>query len=159
MLCDQIYEFLYNRLAYEQKLVSVINFDEKQILVESFGELNRFDKKTIKIEGMERFSKEIWDKCKHYALLYDHTGPVTCHAFLSTESSPSFPLHSDPDDVIIYCLNGIKTMLIDDDNFVIRCGEEVFIKSNTPHRAINTHSSIILSFGLENFLSEKIKKI
>lgn len=154
---DEVVEFIHNPLAYEQKLVSIINTKGEQILLSSFSELYSSEPHTVKVEGMEKYSRKIWNMCQFYGLKYDHSGPVSCHAFLAKEDSPSFGLHADPDDVVIYCAQGVKTMEIDGRYIQLEPKEDVIIRANTPHRALNTHSSLMLSFGLEKFLSDKAK--
>lgn len=147
---------LQNNLLYEQKLVSYINSAGQQILVCSPAELYAQKVVTIKVEGMERFSKPTWEACNNYVKKYKHTGPVTCHAFLASKNAPSFPTHTDPDDVILHCCDGTKTLYIENDLVTIPAGQEVFIKANTPHKAVNTEYSLMLSFGLEKFLTDKL---
>lgn len=152
---DEVVEFLHNPLAYEQNLVSKINSKGEQILLSSFRDLYDNEPHSIKIEGMERFSKSIWEKCLEYGRIYNHIGPVTCHVFFAYENSPSFNMHTDPDDVIIYCCSGKKTMIIDNKHHIINEGESVYIPANTFHQALNEFAAVTLSFGLEKFLKDK----
>ena len=98
---------------------------------------------------MERYSLAIYNKCNWYKVKYSHPGAVTCHAFIAQENSPSFKMHTDPDDVIIYCFDGEKHMIVDGKNIIIKQGEEYFIPAETPHMALNTKNASTLSFGLE----------
>lgn len=152
---DEVVEFIHNPLAYEQKLVWKINIKGEQILLESFNELYNSGIDTIKIEGFERYSQAVWDKGCEYAKIYNHNGPVTCHVFIAYADSPSFGTHTDPDDVIIYCCDGVKTMVINDKYTIIKKGESTYIPANTPHRALNEYAATTLSFGLEKFLKDK----
>jgi hypothetical protein len=111
---DDVVEFIHNPLAYEQKLVSLINTKGEQILLSSFSELYN-ENSTIKVEGMEKFCVNIYNKCQYLSLKYDHSGPITCHAFIAKDDAPSFPLHTDPDDVIILCVEGTKKLLINNE--------------------------------------------
>lgn len=154
---NDVIQFLHNPLAYEQKLVSIINSKGEQIPLSSSAELYSDVDVTIKIEGMERFNHFIHNKCEFYKMKYAHNGPVTCHLFMAKQYSPSFGMHTDPDDVIIYCIDGVKTMTIDGVYTSLNRGEEVFIPSETPHIAHNEHAAITLSFGLEKFLFDKAK--
>lgn len=126
-----------------------------QIPLNHYSELYDDKPKTIKVEGMERYSKVIWDKCRELADEYNHHGPVTCHAFIAQENSPSFDTHTDPDDVIIVCCEGKKTMMISGRYTVLETAEHVYIPANTPHQALNEHAALTLSFGLENYLKDK----
>lgn len=148
---------LHNPLFYEQKLVSAINIKGEQIPLNSFSFLYSEEPKTIKIEGMERYSRAIWERCQEYAKRYGHNGPVTCHAFIAQQDSPSFGEHTDPDDVIIYCCEGRKTLTVDGKYIVLEVGDEVFIPASTKHQALNEYAALTLSFGLEKFLTEKAK--
>lgn len=154
---DDVVEFIHNPLAYEQKLVSVINTKGEQIILSSFNELYSVESTTIKVEGMEKFSLDVWNKCKYLAMMYSHKGPVTCHAFIAKEGSPSFPLHTDPDDVVIYCAEGKKKMFVENRYIVLEAGDELYIPANTPHQAFNDTEAFTLSFGLEKYLKDKAK--
>lgn len=153
---NDIIQFLYNPLAYEQRLVSAINEKGEQIPLSTSSELH-VGNITVKIEGMERFSSTIYNKCGFYKLKYDHGGPVTCHLFLAGKNSPSFGMHTDPDDVIIYCVEGTKTLTVDGKYIVLNQGEEVYIPADTLHIAHNEYPAMTLSFGLEKYLIDKAK--
>lgn len=152
-----VIQFLHNPLAYDQKLVSLINKKGEQIPLLSFSELYADQEATVKIEGMERFDFVLYNKCEEYKEKYNHRGPVTCHLFMARSNSPSFGMHTDPDDVIIHCVEGKKTLNVDGEYVLLREGEEVFIPANTPHQATNEFPALTLSFGLEKFLSDKAK--
>lgn len=154
---DDVVEFIHNPLAYEQKLVSIINTKGEQILLSSFSELYNDPESTIKVEGMEKFSIEIYNKCQYLSLKYDHKGPVTCHAFIAKDGAPSFPLHTDPDDVIILCVEGTKKLLVNNEYILLEAGDDVYIPANTPHQAFNEMAAFTLSFGLEKYLKDKAK--
>lgn len=154
---DDVVKFIHNPLSYEQNLVSFINTKGEIIPLSSFSELYSDEPKTVKVEGMERFSKEVYDLCEHFRHLHSFVGPITCHAFIAQEDSPSFPMHTDPDDVIIYCCEGRKSMDINGQYITLEVGESVWIPANTPHRALNEHASMILSIGLERYLIDKAK--
>lgn len=152
-----VIQFLHNPLAYEQKLVSLINKKGEQIPLLSYNELYTDQEATVKIEGMEKFNQDLYKKCEEYKVKYNHDGPVTCHLFMARSNSPSFAEHVDPDDVIIYCVEGKKTLTVNGDNVLLRDGEEIFIKAGTPHKASNDFAALTLSFGLEKFLNDKAK--
>lgn len=154
---DDVVEFIHNPLAYEQKLVSVINTKGEQILLSSFSELYNEPNASIKVEGMEKYSLSIYNKCQYLSLKYDHVGPITCHAFIAKDNAASFPLHTDPDDVIILCVEGTKKLLIDKEYILLEAGDDVYIPANTPHQAFNETAAFTLSFGLEKFLKDKAK--
>ena len=126
-----------------------------QIPLNHSSELYEDKPKTIKVEGMERYSKVIWNKCRELADEYNHHGPVTCHAFIAQKNSPSFGTHTDLDDVIIVCCEGKKTMMVDGAYIVLEAGQHVYIPANTPHHALNEYAALTLSCGLENYLKDK----
>jgi mannose-6-phosphate isomerase-like protein (cupin superfamily) len=153
---NEIERFAFSDYAIEQKIVSIIDNLGRQIQIESVSHFLSYTKCTIKIEGMEKYNKSFFEKCKKLTDKYNHYGPVTCHAFRSFVGSHSFGTHTDPDDVLIYVADGIKTMEIEDRIIQITPNNSVLIPAGTPHRAINTHDSLMLSFGLEKFMREKV---
>jgi mannose-6-phosphate isomerase-like protein (cupin superfamily) len=116
----------------------------------------RGSKNSIKLEGMEKYSKEFFGKCKYYGDKYKHDGPVTCHLFSARAGDPSFPMHTDPDDVIILCCEGRKSMIVDGQYLFADEGEEIYIPAGMPHQALNEFSALTLSFGLEKYLKDKL---
>lgn len=149
--------FIHEPLPYEQGLVNVVTCDKKQLRLLSASELYLHHPKTVKIEGFERYNKAVWDAGEQYAVQYGHNGPVTCHAFFAESNSPSFDTHTDPDDVVVHCCSGVKIMEVDGVVHTLQAGQHVYIPHGTPHRAINIHKSLMLSFGLERFWCDKIK--
>lgn len=93
------------------------------------------EKHTVKVEGMENYFSEYL--------------PNTVHCYISPAGAPSFPLHQDPYDVEIRCIEGTKTMIVEDTAIEIKQGESVLIPANTWHRATNEYSSVMLSIGYE----------
>jgi mannose-6-phosphate isomerase-like protein (cupin superfamily) len=156
---DEFLEFIHHPLAYEQRLVNIIDRSGKQTQLISASDLySTSEPYTIKVEGMEKYSPQIYEfgntLAEQYGLI---NRPITCHAFLAKQDSPSFPVHTDPDHVFIYCCEGIKVMEICGIIHNISAGEHVHIRPYTEHRAINQHVSLILSFGIEYFLKDKIE--
>lgn len=154
---DDVVSFLHTTLAYEQRMVSIINTKGEQIPLSSFSELYSHSPSTVKIEGFERYSRDVWNICIRYANEYKHNGPVTCHIFLSQEDAPSFPVHTDPDDVIIHCIDGTKCMEVNGVYVEVEANTSLLIRANTPHRALNNKPALMMSIGLEKFLIEKIQ--
>jgi mannose-6-phosphate isomerase-like protein (cupin superfamily) len=105
---------------------------------------------------MEKYNRVIFAKSQELALQLNHAGPVTCHAFRAYPNSVSFGIHTDPDDVYLFVTEGLKTIEIDGKYIQLGAGQSILIPANTPHQAHNTHSSLMLSFGLEKFMIEKI---
>ena len=157
---NEFENFLYTDLVYEQKIVSVIDDQHRQILIENIRQLHDYTNCTIKLEQMEKYNEGIFEKCQELRTKYSHPGPVTCHAFLAFKGSKSFGVHTDPDDVIIECIFGSKTLYVatkNDRRHVLKQGEYIFIPANTEHEIINEEKSLILSFGFEKFYTEKLK--
>ena len=141
-------------------MVSVIDDQSRQIVLSNLNELYQYSNTTIKLEQMEKYNEGIFQKCQELRTKYSHPGPVTCHAFLAFKGSKSFGVHTDPDDVIIECLFGSKTLYVatkNDRRHVLKQGEYIFIPANTEHEIINEEKSLILSFGFEKFYTEKLK--
>jgi mannose-6-phosphate isomerase-like protein (cupin superfamily) len=153
---NEFERFALSDYALEQKIVSVIDNLGRQIQIESVSHFLSYTKCTIKIESMEKYNQKFFEYCQTLATKYNHTGPVTCHGFRAYADSPSFPIHKDPDDVLIYVVKGVKTMEIQGKIAQIVAGDSILIPANIPHRAINTHDSLMLSFGLEKFMSDKV---
>ena len=65
-------------------------------------------------------------------------------------------MHTDPDDVIIYCASGKKKIIMNEIEYNLLAADTLFIPANTPHQAINEEESLTLSFGLEKFYTEKL---
>ena len=108
------------------------------------------DSQTIKIEGLENDPElyEIARKICHKHITVDER-KITIHLFYAIKNAPSFPTHTDPVDVVVLCLSGVKEMEADSKFFSIEAGQGLFMPANLPHRAINGHDSIMLSLGFE----------
>lgn len=153
---DELLGFLTQKLPYEQKIVSYVDQSGLHHYINKFTEIPPLDKITLKVEGMEKYSQEIWEFCIETANSRAFKGPVTAHAFLAKPKSPSFGWHTDPDDVLIYCVEGNKTLYVENTYYNLRPGECVFIKADTRHKITNEYSSLILSIGFEKFLKDKL---
>jgi mannose-6-phosphate isomerase-like protein (cupin superfamily) len=149
-------EFIHSDLVYQQKIISVIDENSRQIVLNNLAELYSYTSCTIKLEQMEKYNKQIFDYCHFLSANHNHYGPVTCHAFRAFRQSMSFGLHTDPDDVILYCIHGKKKMVVDGNEYILKPHDTLFIPANTPHEAINDDESLMLSFGLEKFYVEKL---
>lgn len=153
---EQFEKFIQSDLVYEQKIISIIDDLGRQIFLDDLAQLHSNYGKTIKLECMEKYNKEIYDYCFYLKKLYNHYGPVTCHLFKAFKNSKSFDMHQDPDDVFIHCISGKKTLEFDmGQKITLLPGESFFIPTGRKHRALNIDESMILSFGLEKFLIEK----
>lgn len=153
---DEFHNFIEQSLVYEQKLISIIDHLGRQILLDDLGQFHSNYGKTIKVEGMEKYDSFLFEKCEQLKQKYNHNGPVTCHVFRSFENSKSFPQHVDPDNVILNVLWGEKKIKFEEREIILKENDELFIPANTPHQAINEKESLMLSFGLEKFLVDKL---
>jgi mannose-6-phosphate isomerase-like protein (cupin superfamily) len=100
----------------------------------SFDQIDYYiaeNKKTIKIEGLESY--------------YTSYLPKTVHMYISPKDAISFDFHKDPYDVLIKVLSGTKTFIID--NRQVEIKDEFIIPKDTPHKATNKYSSVMLSIG------------
>ena len=88
---------------------------------------------TVKVDGLENYFTEY--------------KPSTVHCYVSPKGAASFKTHTDPVDVEIKCLEGIKTLIVDDKEIDITQDGSVIIPKNTKHRATNKYSSTMLSIG------------
>lgn len=152
---DEFEKFSLSNYALEEKIVSIIDYHGRQVQIESVSQFLSYQGCTIKIQSMEKYNSDIYKYCEHLAKIRNHNGPVTCHAFRAFPDSVSFNTHTDPDDVFLYVTQGIKTIQVYNRYSQLGIGESLYIPANTPHRALNTHSSLMLSFGLEKFMCDK----
>lgn len=153
---DEFENFLFSDIVYEQNVISVIDEQSRQIFINNLRELYDYSSCTIKLEQMEKYNLPIFEYCQKLAKEYNHHGPVTCHAFRAFRQSKSFGLHTDPDDVIMYCVYGQKKVIVDGVEHNLNPKDTLYIPANVPHEAINEEESLMLSFGLEKFFIEKI---
>jgi mannose-6-phosphate isomerase-like protein (cupin superfamily) len=96
-------------------------------------------KYTVKFEGLDYMFPNL-------------TESATIHCYISPKGAPSFPPHRDPYAVIIYVLEGTKSIEIEGKEQYIVEGCDVLIPPDVLHRATNKHDSIILSLGFEDGL-------
>lgn len=148
-------DILSSPYPYEQQLVKILN---KGIVIDamSVSDVLEHSDKVIKIEGYEKLCPTLFQACKDLAEVMEHDGPVTCHLFISPKGGKSFPTHTDPDDVFLYVVSGMKHMAVNDDVKLLTAGDSLLIPRDTPHRAYNLNDSKMLSFGLERFIVEKL---
>lgn len=154
---NDFYELVLSEYAIQQRIVYLIDKQSRQILVESQRDLLREQAPTIKVEQMERYNQSIFHMGQELSKDIGHTGPFTCHAFRSYEGSPSFPEHTDPDDVYLHVLEGQKNIEMCGKVYTIKAGGSLFIPSNTVHKAINTNECLMLSFAMEDYIQMKVK--
>lgn len=141
--------------VYEQGWVNVISAGQTHT-VHSISDYVKLQGKPVKVEAMERYSKVLWDVCTSLGKHYNHSGPVSCHLFISPEGSVSFPMHTDLEDVIIYMVSGSKCFEFSSGQMTLDAGDSIYIPKGVAHRAINVKDSLMLSFGLESFTESKL---
>ncbi len=148
-------QFLSSPHPYEQGLVKYV-FNDASYGINSPMEYLEHSDKPIKVEGYERLNAVLFGECQRLAAYFGHAGYVSCHLFISPKGSTSFSMHTDPDDVVVYVVKGGKEFESIDQLESVKAGDVLYIPRNHPHRAINTDSSLMLSFGLELFLEQKL---
>ena len=148
-------DILSSPYPYEQQLVKILTGD---IVIDAMGpsDVLEHSDKVIKIEGYEKLCPTLFQACKDVAEIMEHEGPVTCHLFISPAGAKSFPLHTDPDDVYLYMVEGDKTMQVGDKVHKLTKWDQLIIPRNTQHQAVNFKASKMLSFGLERYIVEKL---
>lgn len=155
-IVDRITELLCSDILYKEELVKYIDFDGIVHTAASFGEVRECGYCTIKIEGMERIFESVFTLGQDLARRYDHNGPVTCHLFWARSDSPSFDTHTDPYDVFLKVISGVKVMEVDAAKVTLTPKDDYYrLIGATPHRAVNKHESWMLSFGLNTFIDQR----
>jgi mannose-6-phosphate isomerase-like protein (cupin superfamily) len=161
---DQVF---YEPYFYEQFLVMRIweRLHDGEILqssVNSHGEWRALGDyvppQTFKIEGMERINKKVWKILNEIVngKNPEDLSPVSCHVFMAEQGSPSFPDHTDPDDVMIYVIEGQKKIIAEGVEYILNPGEYIWLPHGTVHRAVNDKESVMLSIGFDRYHMEKI---
>lgn len=153
-----ILDVLSSPYPYEQGLVKAILPGGKQITLTSAEEgLDLYQHGYLKIEGMERLNQKLWDYCRHIRNERVWDMPVSCHVFVANENVESFPDHVDPEDVLLYVVEGEKTIILDNASEITMVRfDSMLIEANSIHRAINNKKSVMLSIGFDKFMSEKL---
>lgn len=141
---------------YEHGLMWCIQRGSTQQIFNQLEYLEFSQDKPVKIEGMERFNRTLYHASLELAKHFNHAGPVSCHLFLSPKDSLSFPFHEDMEDVVIYMVSGGKSFEGVSGKVDLAAGDSIFIPRGVEHRAVNTTSSVMLSFGLERYLEDKM---
>lgn len=142
---------------YEQNAIKLIGPNRQAVEVFSMVDiLCRSDRCVVKIEGFEKYNANFFTTCNQVAAHMDHVGPVTCHLFKSPAGAVSFPLHTDPDHVVIVMLEGTKVFRNNEEEMMLSAGDFMLIPKNYPHEAINITDNTMLSIGLESFIVEKL---
>lgn len=155
---------------YEQSLVKRIRRSGKLVIQENIDNVGEYhflvgafqaSDYTIKIEGMERLSQKLWGVVNQLVSAgLDYKHPASCHCFIASGGSPSFPNHTDPDGVFIFVLEGTKSMVVTEDGVEtshnLKVGDGLWIPPGVVHRATNEEASVMLSIGFDKFHLEKL---
>ncbi|BAS04861.1 putative cupin superfamily protein [Ralstonia phage RSF1] len=150
-------ELLTQDHLFEQGLVFTIDAegrDHRHSNVYDF--VNKKAGRSIKIEGIERLNRTMWDFCNLIV-----NGPInkplpfSCHLFIAGQNDASFPDHTDPDGVFLYVVEGTKTMIVEGTTYTLEKDQTLYIPPGTVHRAENREASVMLSIGFDDFLVEK----
>jgi mannose-6-phosphate isomerase-like protein (cupin superfamily) len=152
----RIDDLLSSPLPYELGLPRYLEYGGTHSLFNAAEYFEHSQTKPIKVEGIERLSELLYSTSLRLGRHFNHTGPVSCHMFISPAQSLSFPMHSDTDDVIIYMVSGRKVYEGVDGSLEVRAGDSIYIPRGTLHCAVNTDDSVMLSFGLERYLEDKL---
>jgi mannose-6-phosphate isomerase-like protein (cupin superfamily) len=152
----RIEEILASPHCYEHGLLWCIRNGATQQIFNQMEYLEFSQDNPVKIEGIERFNKTIYHASLALGMYLNHDGPVSCHLFLSPKDSLSFPFHQDMEDVVIYMVSGGKSFEGVSGEVEMTAGDSIYIPRGVLHRAVNTNSSVMLSFGLERYLEEKL---
>lgn len=141
--------------SYEEGLIKIV--EDGQIRpAYSIVDVLENEQAIIKVEGLEKLNLKLFTTCRELSAVFGHAGPVTCHLFKSPKGSNSFPMHTDPDDVVIYMVKGRKHFEHDHGTIHLAEGEVLHIPRMERHRAVNVEDTLMLSFGLECFIREKL---
>lgn len=147
--------FIGREFVYQHNLMSVIK-NGGHYLVHDHAQLSKlYNGCSIKLEGLERYSRELAVKCAGLQIMYDHTGPMTCHAYRAFPGSESFGQHSDPVPVFLEVIEGTKNMIVAGEWHTLEVGDTLYIPANVPHEAINQDDSLMLSFGFESYMVDR----
>lgn len=140
----------FNQIFYDNK--EIFRIDENGLDHRCYAthDVLRTDSKdTIKFEGIERnpLFLHLWFVLKEQYMPGEREASI--HLFSAKKDGYSFPDHTDPDDLIIYCVNGTKTMNVAGVDYEIKKGQGLIMPANVVHRATNQYDSIMLSIGFK----------
>jgi len=113
---------------------------------------------TIKIEQFEDFMNT--EKNLMLPLVVKEVGDdFTAHAFYNQANSGTFGIHTDPVDVFIQCLAGVKHLEVEGYEMFLGPHEIAYVPANTPHRALNKEKALVVSYGIyDTETSSSIRK-
>ena len=141
MTFDTFIDFLFSNDCFENHDVSYIDIEGNQHYLDQsdyFKYQTEIAKlivsiNTIKVEQIEK--------------MFGYTDR-TAHIFFNKKDGPSFGNHTDPVDVLIECLDGIKHLEIEGKEKVLEPHDTVHIPAGTTHRALNYEKALMISYGI-----------
>jgi len=153
---DDLIEFCLSDFALKENIVYWIDDCGRDHLAKSPHEVIEAlaNCHTLKIQSMEKYDAHIFAQCLKLSI--QENRPVTAHAYVSLPESSSFSEHVDDHDVMIHCLDGCKTMVVDGKNVEIHKNNTLAIPAGTPHYATNRYQSFIISYGIEDFMKNRV---
>lgn len=147
---------LQSPYSYEEGLIKLVEHGEIADVYGYTDILAKEGQAIVKVEGLEKLNVKLFESCRELGTVFGHSGPITCHLFRSPMGAESFSMHTDPDDVVIYMVKGQKVFEHDHGTVLVKEGEALSIPRGERHRAINIEDTLMLSFGLERFIVEKL---
>ncbi len=150
MTFDQFENFLLTEECFNNHDVSHIDEDGNQHYIKQSEYIAYLGETTVLLANKATIKVEQFEKP-----LGVNNGTV--HVFYNQENGASFDVHTDPIDVIIECVEGIKVMEVEGKEISLSKNETLFIEAGTPHRALNYEKALMLSHGIHD--SETINSI
>jgi hypothetical protein len=106
---------------------------------------------TIKAENVEFWNRDLLLRALD---LHPRYKP-TLHLYVGQEGGTSFGMHTDPDPVVVTCVQGEKTFNLEGyDPIVLTPSRWLYIPPNHPHEAISNTISAIVSIGFHKWTDE-----
>jgi len=147
---EQFEEFLLSEDCFENHDVSFIDEDGKQHYLDQTCYPSYLAKTSYLITSRNTIKVEQFERQFGYT-------DRTAHIFYNKAFGPSFDIHSDPIDVLIECLDGIKYMEVDGKEVILQPHDYIHIPANTKHRALNYKKALMVSYGIGD--TETLKRI
>jgi quercetin dioxygenase-like cupin family protein len=106
---------------------------------------------TVKAEGVEYWNQHLYIRSSNLAQGYR----TTLHLYVGQAGGTSFPMHTDPDPVIVVCVQGRKTFKLEGyEPITLEVGDWLYMPANHPHQAFSETKSAIISIGFHPWNSE-----
>lgn len=100
---------------------------------------------TVKVENVEHFSAFFLTKSA--TMFPGHR--ASFHLYIGQKGGASFGMHTDPDPVMVICLQGRKTFHLEGyDPITLGVGDWLYIPAQHPHEALSDEKSAIISVGV-----------